>query len=247
MVISPLAVINPVGDPVLNPSGLQAGFTPLNLGSDLVAWGNSSSSVGFDLTGSAVNSWRDLSGNGNDLTQGTAADKPTYDSTNKRVVFDGVSDFISIATFTQGALPQPNTTWIVFEYISIGGLQFLQDGATATTHALADNATNFLANNGTATDILVASNTNKNIYVGVWDGAISQGYINGGTDLITINIGATALTGFVLGADNAGANFSNVNVYEWGITDDVLTSAKINQIGNYLISVNPGTSWTDIA
>jgi hypothetical protein len=49
---------------------------------------NASNSVSYPTTGTE---WRDLSGNGN---KGTLTNGPTFDSTSKSIVFDGIDDFM---------------------------------------------------------------------------------------------------------------------------------------------------------
>jgi hypothetical protein len=67
-------------------------------------------------TGSSAGTWPDLSGNGRDATQADSAKQPAIitNALNGRQVrrFDGSNDFMETVAFS---LPQPYTTWAVFQ------------------------------------------------------------------------------------------------------------------------------------
>jgi Concanavalin A-like lectin/glucanases superfamily len=77
-------------------SSYPSAFTPASL-SGLRLWLRSD--MGITLNGSTVSAWDDQSGNGNNATQGTAANQPTYQATGypgskPGVLFDGADDFL---------------------------------------------------------------------------------------------------------------------------------------------------------
>lgn len=57
-------------------AGGGGGWTPADFGADLGAWYESSDSANYTAVSNNVSVWDDLSGNGNDLTQNTAGDRP---------------------------------------------------------------------------------------------------------------------------------------------------------------------------
>lgn len=86
--ITPIAAVN--GQTVVSGE-----FNPGDL-PDLKLWLVADNVSGSD--GDAVTTWTDSSGNGNDATQGTAANKPTIQvaevNGHRAVLFDGVNDYI---------------------------------------------------------------------------------------------------------------------------------------------------------
>lgn len=56
---------------------VASGFTPKTL-PGLIGWWDANDSASITLNGSNVSEWRDKSGNGFHVTQGTAADQPAY-------------------------------------------------------------------------------------------------------------------------------------------------------------------------
>lgn len=94
-------------------------WTPVLLGGlQLRAWycGNDLSSLSF--AGSGIQTWRDKSHNGNDATQSTAANRPTYSAHDGAVIFDGTNDWMDIpdglvtdvTDLTIGIVARPNAT-----------------------------------------------------------------------------------------------------------------------------------------
>lgn len=75
---------------------LRTQFTPRNL-ANLAGWWDASVASSITLNGTTVSNWADLSGNGRDAAQATAANQPTYTAkrNNLNVVsFDGASQFV---------------------------------------------------------------------------------------------------------------------------------------------------------
>jgi M6 family metalloprotease-like protein len=69
------------------PVGGGVAWTPANIVAK--AWYDAADTSTVLTSGSAVTSWNDKSGNANHATQGTAGSQPTYDSANKKLIFDG--------------------------------------------------------------------------------------------------------------------------------------------------------------
>jgi Ca2+-binding RTX toxin-like protein len=74
-------------------------------GNDLDGDGTAEGLSEGGLTGSAVGTWEDKSGNNNDASQGTAGNKPTITTVNGKntLSFDGTNDFLSNATMSSFA------------------------------------------------------------------------------------------------------------------------------------------------
>jgi hypothetical protein len=73
------------------PAFIKTGsFTPASFGSDLKLWLTADAGV-TDAGGGAVSSWADQSGNGNDVTQGTSARRPTYSATGYNSSYPGIT------------------------------------------------------------------------------------------------------------------------------------------------------------
>lgn len=94
---------------------LLGGWTPLALGSSLLAWWDAERPDLITAPGGAMSIWRDIVG-GYDVTQAVGASKPVYSATsfNGRpgVSFDGIDDELTgafPASFPTGAIP--NEIW----------------------------------------------------------------------------------------------------------------------------------------
>jgi hypothetical protein len=95
-------------------SPVQAAFSPLDLSP--VLWLDASDTSTITEVGGAVSQWDDKSGNGNDLSQGTALAQPTsgtrtINSLNV-IDFDGSNDRLTITGWT---VSQPVTVFAVVE------------------------------------------------------------------------------------------------------------------------------------
>jgi hypothetical protein len=111
----------------------DSSFSPQSI-QNLIAWYAADRISGIS-NGASVSSWPDLSGNGNNLSQATGANQPTYlvSSINGRpaVSFNGTSSVMSLpGAFSAG---NNNTLFCVFQptTASIGGLL---DSAPATSN-----------------------------------------------------------------------------------------------------------------
>lgn len=73
-------------------------WRPNNIGSSLALWLDAEDTTTITLNGSSVSQWNDKSGNGRNVTQGTAANQPTYQAaglnSKPTLSFDGTNDFL---------------------------------------------------------------------------------------------------------------------------------------------------------
>jgi hypothetical protein len=85
----------------------HAAWTPRRLGSSLLGWWRAD--MGITLVSGVVSAWADQSGNGNHLTQTTAAHRPSYTASHAdwngrpAVSLDGVDDHLRSAAVSLGA------------------------------------------------------------------------------------------------------------------------------------------------
>lgn len=167
--------------------------------------------------GDSVSTWGDETGNGYDLTAGTA---PIYKTSvingNPVVRFDGVDDFLDVAW---SALSQPNHIFVVFKYQSVdtGSNETVTDGA-ASRHSVGhggvglNGAWNIFAGNS-VNDGSTTADTNAHIQTGLFNTTSSENRLDG-TTLATGDVGSDNLDGFRVGSDSTGAGFSPVGVGE---------------------------------
>lgn len=88
-----------------------------------------------------VSGFLDISDEGNDATQGTGANQPLWvdNQLNGKAVirFDGTSDYMATGNFSDGALSQPYTMFIVFQVSSsTGTYQVITDAIELTNRGV---------------------------------------------------------------------------------------------------------------
>lgn len=182
--------------------------------------------------GTAVSSWADSSGLGNNVSQATGAQQPIYKTgivNGKPIVrFDGVNDLLSGSDL---GLSQPFTVCCVVKASSGGIFQDIVDQGvpSATVH----NSNNFAMYAGNtvdgSTNIIGAFHT----FIGIYNGASSTGYTNGNSD-ISGDVGAFNTSGLTIG-NNAGATSSFTgDIAEVLIYNSALSSTNRSNIQSYL-------------
>lgn len=110
-------------------------WRPSELGAPLALWLDAEDATTITLNGSTVSQWSDKSGRGNNATQSTAANQPTYSATGyggkPSLTFDGIND--SLVLPTTGVMGINTAAGF---YISIAAstssvaIQFLHSAAT---------------------------------------------------------------------------------------------------------------------
>lgn len=164
--------------------------------------------------GNSVSTWTDETGNGHDLTSGTA---PTYVENgiggNPVVRFNGVDDFLDVVF---SAIPQPTTIFVVAQFQSVGStVEVLFDSnSTSNRQTLYNDGDNsafslFAGNfiNGPT------HNTNPTIWSALFNGANSVGRFNG-TQEISGDLGTQSLDGITVGSESNDSNYAEVDVAE---------------------------------
>lgn len=163
--------------------------------------------------GDAVSTWGDESGNGHDLTAGTA---PTFVADgingNPGVSFDGADDFLDVVFST---LSRPNHIFVVVKFRSV------PSSTTNVIDAETDTDRNVLLQDGNndwgiyAGSSVKGSNadTNNHVLGALFDGASSNLRIDGTEDL-SGDPGSQGLNGLTVGAEVNLNNYSPIDVGE---------------------------------
>ena len=161
-----------------------------------------------------VETWYDQSGNGNDVTQTTSGKQPKIVSSGSLVTvnskasfkFDGTDDCLNRATYTQGAISQPNTAFAVAEldaYIDSNLKIFDGDDASNRNMLNLNPAGNgqFSIFAGTVRVTGEDADADRHLFTALYNGASSILRIDT-TQKISDNAGANAMNGMVIGANH---------------------------------------------
>jgi len=174
-------------------------------------WYDATQIVGLN-DGDAVATWNDLSVNGRNLTQGTAASQPTYQTNEQNgkpgVLGDGVDDSMSTTAFTRN---QPHAVWICYRANVNPNHNTLIDGHVVNTARLLW-IPGLAHLTGYAGAVLTNSRDYGNTVVAyvLFNGASGQLIVNGVS--VTGNIGSSAASGLKILA--AGATFASAIIFE---------------------------------
>jgi hypothetical protein len=202
--------------------------------------------------GSFVKTIQNLQGNGGELVQDTLLNRPSWQTIGGDDVlhFPGTNDNM-LATPTGGDSAQPNTIFIVCKIEDKGADQKLFDGLGPTVeHAIGvdDGNTVMTMSAGSLQEMtLTPDYGNIHVWCGIFDGASSRLYKDGGTaDVAPASIGAEQWGGVVMGAQyNVVLLNAKAEHYYYMFNDGEMNATEINQIGNYL-AAQVGTSYSDI-
>jgi hypothetical protein len=217
----------------LNPGG---GFSPRAI-PGLVFWVDASYITGLN-DGDSVTTWSDLSGNGNDATQATAAAKPILklNIINGRPVvrFDGTDDFLR-ATFT---LNQPFTRISVFSKLLWVLTDSIFNAVTTSAGALymqtaTPRITMYSGGNGPSTTTF--ADNSFGIISEIFNDASSELHINGGS-AFTGNPSTNNPTALTIGGNQIGAANSQIDVAMVVEYNSALSTANRQRLERYLSS-----------
>lgn len=170
-----------------------------------------------------------------DLYQGTGANQPAYDGTNKTVTGDGTNDLLKSPAFT---LTQPSTVLSVINMVSWTDTDVIFDGFGAASGSLEQSTTTPQINLNAGSS--VAANTNLAVAVNgvvacIFNAASSSMRINY-TAATTGNAGAGNMGGVTLfGAGGTPAKWANVAFKENAVYSRALTPLELNKAIRYLV------------
>jgi len=224
-------------------------FKPTDIPS-LVCWLDPNK-ISSQLDATAVTTFIDRSGNSNDFTQATAANKPTFQTNevNGRAVvrFDGSNDFLQAVS---KVLPIGPKTIVTVSKVSASGLLLAENEGIVGNHGLELGVTGSLiyadSTNGSVryTTNAKAGTTNSGIptiTIHQWDGSISGGKVRTLSDgkLITLDTAAAIETlagavNTVLGSDSSGTSTIAGDILEVLVFNSELTDQDKNRLDRYL-------------
>lgn len=203
------------------------------------------------LNGSNVSGWGDLSGNGHNFAQGTAAKQPAYTASGgpngfPMINFDGTDDDLVSAT---PDLPAPGTTNSWFWFV------FRQDSWTAGDQPMSSpTASSMILSQNTASPGLVAGNTTLST---LNNGAVVGSFVRGemffsnstndylklaATSVTGVNLGnLNPAAGYQLGRNPGGTVFADVTFLAFMICAGQPTTAEKNAL-TAAVTAKYGTS-----
>lgn len=208
-----------------------------------------------DTDGDPVGLWEDQAASGDDVSQATAASKPTWKDAilNGLPVlrFDGTDDLLRGAFTTGGATNQPLTILIVAALdaasVDDGNGKVLIDGDDSTNRAShyksVASPDPWTIYHG-ALIVGGAASSDWLIWTSRMDGANSRVWHNG-ISAIAGNAGAAAPDGLTIGSRQDDVNPWDGDVAEIILYDADLSDADKNTVGQYLAD-RFGLSYTDI-
>ena len=184
-----------------------------------------------------VETWYDQSGNDNHVTNTNTGNQPKIVSSGSLLTqggkacinFDGTDDFLNRATYTQGALSQPNTAFAVAKldaYTDSNRKIFDGDVNTARNMLQLNTVGNgqFAHFAGTVAATGEDADANRHLFTCLFNGTASRLRIDT-TQKSTANAGTNTMNGIVIGANHDTAqNFWDGDIQEIIICDSNQTS-----------------------
>jgi hypothetical protein len=194
--------------------------------SNLKLWLDAADTSTITHSSNAVSEWNDKSGNEFNLSQSTSGSQPTYDATNRKVIFS--SDSLS---GTAPTLSQPLTFFTVLEYSgSNTNGQYVHDSSTGRYVFGEWSSDGWGLIRGDSSLYSTTLNpTTKSVFSYQFNGSSSAVFINGNQELSgthpTDNLGGN----YVLGAHHGGsqAPFQG-SIYEHLIISNITSQDRQN-------------------
>jgi len=219
-------------------------FSPSQI-SGLIVWLDASQISGLN-NNDPVTTWTDLSGNGNNATQATGSQKPTYKTSelNGRpvVLFDGVDDKLATAAFSS-ALAQPASIYTVVSWTVTGAtFQDPIDGIASGQRmviAFEVATQKFIMFAGSAVTFggVASAGASFHLLNAIYNGASSSGFINGVNQPgLSSNPGTEGITGVLLGDAPLGGQAFSGRIAEVLVYSGAHSATQRQSIESYLNS-----------
>lgn len=221
--------------------------TPMII-SGLKGWFDASDILTQTYTGNEVSSWRDKSGNFNDLTQGIASSQPKTltNSLNNlnTITFDGIDDYMVMPSGLYSICNGNNTTFVVSKRNIESGVanRVINMGVGTSSryfiaYSNAIGGINYQSSNTTSQNVQIngITNTNFNIICGRRNSTTQGISINGSTEK-TNSLGANE-SGINLGYVGCSLSltaFLQGQIAELIIYDKALSNTEKIQVEKYL-------------
>lgn len=206
--------------------------------------------LGITLSGSNVSGWADQSGNGNNASQGTSANQPSYNVADSQyggrptVQFSG-SQFMSLASHFPA---QPFTVYIVGQSTSGTGQQemFADSGHNVSLLIATGGSTSWSMYAGTA--LVSSGNTRQNVaqaFAMVFNGASSKLYVNSSSSGFSGSPGTSNPSGTeTIGASTNGSGNRLIGkIAELAVFNQAHSQADVNFAFSSLAS-DYGGAWS---
>lgn len=222
----------------------EGSFSPSDI-SGLSLW--LKADAGVTLNGATVSAWADQSGNGRNVSQGTAGSQPTYNATGLSSLptldFDG-GDYLDNTTTDLGTADSARTIFIVGEADSVGGpiVVYRRSVAYLSVMIFEFGGVHYISSDG----LTAPSNTSVNSHAERTDpfysvhrytgtGNAPSFRINGAEKTYSTGVQTTegGATGFEIG-HNSNAQFWSGLISEILVYDSALSAGDIEDVEGYL-------------
>ncbi len=203
--------------------------------SNNVLWLDAKDASTISLNGSTVSQWSDKSGGGNNVTQGTASNQPTYQATGLNgkptLVFDGNLTSLYLSAFSKPFTSQPITVFCVVQF-----------GATlVTSQNVFDSATRFIFGvdatyAGTSLSYTASTVNTPHQHSLIYNNTSSINRRDG-IQVASGTVGANAPSDMRIGGRFDGVNHNynlNGKLSELIFYDRLLPTSEIEQVESYL-------------
>jgi hypothetical protein len=221
-------------------AGILVDVNPLSIlggGTSVKQWVRAD--LGITLNGSTVSTWADQSGNGNDYSQGTAANQPTWGATSgpnntPALTFNGTTNVLTNSSFSLGL---PIYVWMIIKALRSTGFDTFIDDNTTANHIQ-------IGNNNLAPNIRMANITGSNV-----NGALTNStwarvkslFSNSTSDFLQVittnvagaNAGANTAAGRRIGLDQGATAPANIVVAELFYANRNPTAAEETALNAY--------------
>ncbi len=203
--------------------------------------------------GTNISQLTDKSGNDIHAVQAFAADQPAFTETDSdfngkaSITFDGTSDFLQTDSFPT-AMNQPNTIIMVYKNTTnASGAYFdglSSNGRQIVTYDNTNSRFVFFAGDGKFLTGGTAD-TNTNLFVARFNGDTSDLYRNGGSPLLSGELGNNAMDGLNIGTDFPESDFKDMKMGTFLIYGRLLDDDEVNRIGA-LFATEYGVSYQNL-